>query len=227
MGSKPLLLIADEKNKFYEAPGLVACGMSGYAFRKIEPSELIPLPFGSELFVLPQRLAVGKNLHTGKFNILKQNPVKKSRACFPVAAFVSPGYTSTLLPAYVETEESQTLPLFSYSAVAWYNGKIYVAATRVDRERRQDLRLMNFDLMKQNIEKFTKLMPKNRLVRHLKKCALIYCCPAARNFFLQRCECPLPSSTICNSSFNNKRISSINTRWPCCTTIKFCIYFFF
>ncbi|HWJ89852.1 MAG TPA: radical SAM protein, partial [Flavisolibacter sp.] len=41
----------------------------------------------------------------------------------------------------------------------------------------------------------------NRLVNHLaNNCALTYHCPAARNYFIGRWECPVPSSPACNAN---------------------------
>ena len=42
-------------------------------------------------------------------------------------------------------------------------------------------------------------MPKNRLRKHLETCALVYGCPAAKNFFIGRYEAPLPTSRHCNA----------------------------
>jgi molybdenum cofactor biosynthesis enzyme MoaA len=44
-----------------------------------------------------------------------------------------------------------------------------------------------------------KQMPANRLRAHLEKCALQYGCPAGKNFFLSRCEAPLPTARQCNA----------------------------
>jgi MoaA/NifB/PqqE/SkfB family radical SAM enzyme len=39
------------------------------------------------------------------------------------------------------------------------------------------------------------------LVKHLaENCCLTYTCPAARNFFLERWECPVPTSPACNAN---------------------------
>lgn len=51
-----------------------------------------------------------------------------------------------------------------------------------------------------NIKKFRKILPYNRLARHLENCALIYNCPNAKNFFLSRFEAPLPTSPCCNAA---------------------------
>ncbi len=58
---------------------------------------------------------------------------------------------------------------------------------------------MNMKEVSEKVSNFRKIFPDNRLVRHLEKCALLYGCPAAKNFFLSRYEAPLPSSTRCNS----------------------------
>ncbi|NOQ45789.1 MAG: radical SAM protein, partial [Desulfobulbaceae bacterium] len=42
--------------------------------------------------------------------------------------------------------------------------------------------------------------PDNRLIQHLGKCCLTYGCPAARNYFLDRWEAPLPTSPECNAA---------------------------
>jgi MoaA/NifB/PqqE/SkfB family radical SAM enzyme len=59
---------------------------------------------------------------------------------------------------------------------------------------------MNMALMHKNVARFKKLYPANRLIRHLSVCACTYGCPAATNFFLERYECPLPTSPSCNSA---------------------------
>jgi pyruvate-formate lyase-activating enzyme len=55
------------------------------------------------------------------------------------------------------------------------------------------------DKVQGGVRLFQKEMPTNRLRRHLEKCALAYGCPAAKNFFIGRCEAPLPTSPACNA----------------------------
>jgi pyruvate-formate lyase-activating enzyme len=74
-----------------------------------------------------------------------------------------------------------------------------VASIQVDRERRQDLRLMPMDKVQEGVRRFRRLMSDNRLRGHLETCALVYGCPAAKNFFLHRYEAPLPTSVSCNA----------------------------
>ena len=206
MSKYPILLIADNDRNIYEVPNIPACGMQTGQYLRLKPEDLIPLPSGSELFILPDRIPVGIDLESGLPQNIIENPFAPGQSCYPVAAFVSPGYTQVQTAAYSEYEKTDynssntvILPLFSYSAAAWFKNKIHVAALRVDRQRRQDLRLMNLGLVKKNTAVFQKIMPCNRLVKHLARCALTYCCPAARNFFLQRYECPLPASPRCNA----------------------------
>ncbi|NQT90476.1 MAG: radical SAM protein [Candidatus Omnitrophica bacterium] len=197
---KPRLLIADKNKKIFDVPGLTAVGSKTGTLSPLDDKALIKLPYGSELFTLPDRYPVGYCETARKFITLTQNPCKKKpEACYAVAAFISPGYTACYSTAYIESKGAKLLPLFSYSAVCLYRGEFYVPAVRVDRERRQDLRLMNIQKIQQNVKRFRKLFGKNRLFKHLIRCALTYHCPAGKNFFLQRYECPLPTSTACNS----------------------------
>jgi pyruvate-formate lyase-activating enzyme len=197
----PCLLIADHKGRIMSVPELGAVGMRAGVLSRLMPSDLIALPSGSELFLLPDRKPIGFDPSTRAFVHLEHNPLASSRhrECYPVAAFISPGYTVTHISAYTEGEDPRQLPLFAYAAVAEYKKKFFVAAVRVDRERRQDIRYMDMALIKRNVEHFRKLFPKNRLMRHLESCALCYGCPAAKNFFQQRYEAPLPTSPTCNA----------------------------
>ena len=166
----PKLVVADLKNRIFEVNGMLAAGMKAGNFYPLTPEELIPLPFASELFVLKDRAIVGfvgAGLKPAPTTVTHFN----GQRCFPVAAFVSPGYTTTFSAAYQEERSAKLLPLFSYAAVCWYKGKFYAAATRVERERRQDLRLMNMALMHRNVARFKKLYPHNRLIGHLSGCA--------------------------------------------------------
>lgn len=187
----PKLLISDKKGRIYDFQPLEAVGMKAGQFFRLSDAELIKLPYGSELFMLPDRHPVGYDVRTGAFAVLKDY--------FAVAAFVSPGYTVTYNSPYDEMQSAKVLPLFSYGAIALYKGGFYIAAIRIDREKRQDLRRMDTDLIRENVNRLIKIFPGNRLVIHLKDCALKYSCPAAKNFFLQKYECPLPASPYCNS----------------------------
>lgn len=199
-GHIPQLLISDSKGEIYNVPYLETAGMKAGCFFRFNAEDLIKLPYGSEIFMLPDRLPVGYDSAAGKFVILDKNPVSgKGKRCFAVAAFISPGYTVGYNSAYSELGNPSILPLFSYAALVFYKGEFYTPVVRVDFERRQDLRFMDIGLVKKNIIQFKKIFPRNRLMKHLEGCALVYGCPAAKNFFLKRYEAPLPTAPYCNA----------------------------
>jgi wyosine [tRNA(Phe)-imidazoG37] synthetase (radical SAM superfamily) len=194
------ILIADSKGRVYNLPSLEAIGMKGNHYFRLTKRELVKLPFGSELFMLPDRAAVGYDVQTKSYVVLDRNPFfPKNKKCFAVAAFISPGFTVTYNSAYVPIAQSEILPLFSYAAVAFYKGDFYVTALRIDRQLWQDLRYMDITMVRKNINRLKKLFAHNRLIKQLSNCALIYGCPAAKNFFLSRYEAPLPTSPFCNA----------------------------
>ncbi|MDD5136168.1 MAG: radical SAM protein [Candidatus Omnitrophica bacterium] len=186
------LLTADAKGRIFASPRLAPAGMKAGVFFRLSPENLIRLPAGSQLFRLPERRPVGCDPETGSF-------VTTSDA-FAVAAFAAPGYTLTHNAAYAEDPKAGPLPLFSYGACAEYKGEFYTAAVKVDTDRRHDSTLIDMGKVKKNIEKFKKIFGKNRLVRHLAGCAVVYGCPNAQNFFLRRYEAPLPVSPSCNAA---------------------------
>ncbi|MFA6079470.1 MAG: radical SAM protein [Candidatus Omnitrophota bacterium] len=195
----PQLVVADDKNRIYSIPHLEAVGMSASHFFRLSPDDLIKLPPGSQIFTLPDRLPIGYDTVTGKFITPDGDGPSHGKRVFAAAAFISPGYTATYSAAYKESGRPKMLPLFSYAAVAFYRGSFYVSAIKIDNEPRHDPRFIDLALVKKNVPKFIKIFPKNRLVKHLSECALTHGCPGAQNFFLKRCEGPLPSSPSCNA----------------------------
>lgn len=200
MREYPKLLIADKNGEAYDVPGIQAAGMKAGQYFRLAPSDLIELHPDSELFMLPSRTPVGYDPARDRFIELERDPFAKgNKPCFAVAAFPAPGYTAAHNAAYAKKPDLSPLPLFCYSAVAFYKGKFYTSSIRVDREKRQELAKMDMALVGRQVKAFRKIFPDNRLVRHLENCALVYGCPAAKNFFLSRYEAPLPTSPTCNS----------------------------
>lgn len=196
----PQLLLADAKGKIYNVPSVQAAGMKAGHFYRLGVADLKPLPACSQLFMLPGRVAVGLDPQSGAMVRLKRYAFgKAAQPCFPVAVFLAPGHTATYHAAYAYEKREDLLPLFAYAAAAFYRGRFYGAGVCVDRELRQDARYMDLTLMRKNISRFKKLFPQNRLIRHLENCACVNGCPAAKNFFLQRYEAPLPTSPSCNA----------------------------
>ena len=192
-------LVANAAGEIFELDGYAALGMEGRTYTPLKTSNTRKMPYGSELMYLPDRKPILLNMRNGQIETLSQNPYVPGEPLFPVTAFNSPGYVISYLGAYVENKKAQSLPLFSYGAVGWHRGKFRSAVMRVDREKRQDLRLMKPADIAVGIEKMRQLMPDNRLRAHLEKCALQYGCPAGKNFFLSRYEAPLPTAKQCNA----------------------------
>jgi pyruvate-formate lyase-activating enzyme len=192
-------VVANHKGEIFELKGYAAVGMAGSSLIPLTPDETINMPYGGELMLLPNRKPVVYNIKKKKIEILDENPYAPGDTVFPVAAFNSPGYVLTYVSAYTELEDASHLPLFSYGAVGWHRGKFRTTVIQVDKEKRQDLRLMKREKVIAGIQKMRKKMPKNRLRAHLEKCALVYNCPAGKNFFLGRYEAPLPTSRYCNA----------------------------
>ena len=192
-------LVANAAGEIFELEGYAAVGMAGPIQVPLTLKNTRSMPFGGELMYLPDRRPVLYDLQSGRIETVTENPYAPGQPLFPVTAFNSPGYVISYLGAFVETPKAQALPLFSYGAVGWHRGKFRSAVIGVDREKRQDLRLMEPANVTAGIEKMRERMPVNRLRSHLEKCAQQFGCPAAKNFFLGRYEAPLPTAEQCNA----------------------------
>ena len=207
-------VVAKQNGEIIELDDYAAAGMAGTIRNPLTLDQTINMPHGSELMLLPDRSPVLFNKKTGNLETLKENPHVPGEAIFPVAVFNSPGYVITYASAFCEDESARYLPLFSYGAVGWHRGRFKSAAILIDRERRQDLRLMKTEDIIAGIQKMQKKMPDNRLRKHLEKCALEYGCPAAKNFFLGRYEAPLPTAVHCNARCLGCLSSQQSTKIP-------------
>lgn len=192
-------LVANPEGEIFELEGYAAAGMSNTLLSPLTLKNTVAMPFGGELMLLPDRSPVLYNLHSRRFETLSENPYTRGEAVFPVAAFNSPGYVLGYASAYRENTGAGFLPLFSYGAAGWHKGKFRTAAILVDKEPRQDLRLMPREKVVEGVHQMRKRLPSNRLREHLENCALKYGCPAGKNFFLGRYEAPLPTSPSCNA----------------------------
>jgi wyosine [tRNA(Phe)-imidazoG37] synthetase (radical SAM superfamily) len=195
----PSLVYADAQGNITDFPDLNAAGMSAGNFQLPSRTDFIPLPEGSELFVLPGRLPIGCDCSSGEVLLLEDDPFSPGHAIQAVAAFMSPAHTAVLNSAYQTTEDAPRLPLFAYTAVGWYEDRFWATAFRSDRDIRQDASQFNQEEINSRTAKKLKAHKDNRLIQHLGKCCLTYACPAARNYFLGRWEAPLPTSPICNA----------------------------
>ena len=192
-------MVAAENGEIFELEGYGAAGMSGSTLVVLKKEKTLPLPHGSELMMLPKRRPIVYNTATYKFEIIEDNPFEPGEKISPVAVFNSPGYVNRHVCAYDDRGINELLPLFSYGATGFGKNGFRSAAILVDSEPRQDLRQIPHKGIVKGVNQMRKKYPDNRLIRHLETCALEYSCPAGKNFFLQRYEAPLPTSTTCNA----------------------------
>ena len=193
LASSPYLLYSDGKGKIFEDTSLYAVGRSGWNALPVPQEEWIELPEGGQLYELPQRRGIGIDVQSGIMRLSEKG--------WAVAAFIPPAHTGLYLAAYETLQGAPTLPLFCYTAAAWLNNKFYVPAVRIEQDIRQECAGFDHNKVEIGVEQFLKAYPNNRLVNHLaNNCALTYHCPAARNYFMGRWECPIPSSPACNAN---------------------------
>ena len=191
------LIVCDEKGKIFEIKELLMTGSSNGVPRVPHKEELIPLSFGSDFFALPGRTALGFDPGTNRFVEITEYAGKR---VFPVAAFMAPGYLQLLSVSYKRDNSLKPLPLYSYTAAGFKDGRFYCAGIRIDSDTRQDPAGMDEKAILRGSRQLKRKYPENRLVAHLMdNCVAKYCCPAARNLALGRWEAPVPTSPYCNA----------------------------
>ncbi|MEY3432456.1 MAG: hypothetical protein RL131_392 [Bacteroidota bacterium] len=189
----PFLLYSDGQGNIFEDQTLYAVGRSGWDALPVPGDEWIELPDGGTLYELPNRKGIGIDVKTGEMRLCEKG--------WAVASFVPPAHTTTYLSAFETEPGSETLPLFCYTATGWMDDKFYVCAVRIEKDIRQECSGYDPEKIEDGVEFLLKAFPENRLVSHLAEtCCRTYNCPAARNYFLGRWECPIPSSPACNSN---------------------------
>lgn len=185
----PYLLFSTPEGEIREEPRLQALS---FGDQPLEMVDLIPLPDGVTLSMMPDRLAVGRR-RTGERQVL---PGTRGWA---LAALLPIGYMRTLLPAYQQVEGTEPLPFFGYSAVAGVNGRMYVAAIKTDDPTKWHPRAFNRRKLERLVQQKQAAFPENRVIRQHAHCALDYSCPTASNLFLGRWEMAIAVSPGCNA----------------------------
>ena len=189
----PYILYSDGKGNIFEDTSLYATGRSGWDAVPVPDEEWIELPNGGQLYELPGRRGIGVDAKTGDMRLCEKG--------WAVAAFIPPAHTGLYLSAYETSPDAPTLPLFCYTAAGWFDNKFYVPAIRIEKDIRQDCEGYDQTKVESGVKRLLKAYPHNRLVSHIaNNCAMTYHCPAARNYFLDRWECPVPASPACNAN---------------------------
>jgi pyruvate-formate lyase-activating enzyme len=163
-----------------------------YTGRALTPADLIPLPEGTTLSMLPQRLAVGRTRDGDLAEVPRS-------AGWALAALLPIGYTRTHLPGYAKTPETQPLPFFGYTAVAGWRGRLYAAAMHTDDPRRWLPAAFDSAHLERLVRERLQAEPENRVLRQHAHCALDYQCPTASNLFFRRWEGAVAVSPGCNA----------------------------
>jgi pyruvate-formate lyase-activating enzyme len=163
-----------------------------YYRRPLDLKDLIPLPDGTTLSMLPQRLAVGLDAQGMPHNV-------SAARGWALAALLPIGYTRTLLPAYEKTPETEPLPFFGYTAVAGWRGQLYAAAVRTDDPEKWLPRNYDAGRLERLVRERLAAEPENRVLAHHAHCALDYRCPTASNLFFRRWEAAVAVSAGCNA----------------------------
>ena len=193
ISQSPYLLYSDGKGNIFEDETLYAIGRAGWDAFPVEVEEWIKLPDGGSLYELPGRKGIGIDVETGDMRLCEKG--------WAVAAFIPPAHTGTFIAAFETATDAETLPLFCYTAAGWHNEEFYVTAVRIEQDIRQECAGYDAEKIELGVEQMLKAYPNNRLVNHLAEtCCRTYTCPAARNYFIGRWECPIPTSPACNSN---------------------------
>lgn len=185
----PYVIYSTPDGEIREEPHLQALAFGDHL---LDTADLIPLPDGVTLSMMPDRLAVGRK-RSGERQVLAQ-----ARG-WAVAALLPIGYTRTLLPAYEKVPGTEPLPFFGYSAVAGLNGRLYVAALKTDDPRKWHPRAFNRRTLERLVKEKQVAYPVNRIIAQHAHCALDYSCPTASNLFFARWEMAIAVSPGCNS----------------------------
>ena len=213
------MVYTDEQGNLYDHPSLAACGRSGDQFLPLESSQVIPLPEGSSLVSLPERVAAGWDRRRGLRFVDQAVTERGCGRVYPVGVLLPQGFTRFLLPGFRRPSSTTTaaagigtragtsttasmapLPLYGYTAVGMRHDRLVVAALQTDEHHKWNPRFFNTPDLKERVSARLADDPDNRILRQLAKCSLDYSCFTAQNIFYQRWEGGLPVSPTCNAA---------------------------
>lgn len=189
------LLYADSEGRMYENPEALAVGRTGGLFVGLEDHEMVPLPEGASLVMLPGGVPVAIGAE-GSFTQVNLGPA--GDPCFAVGALLPQGFARTLLPAY-RRQDRQPLPLFGYAAVGWKDGRVYAAAVQTDAPEKWNPTHYGTPELPGLVYDVLDRQGNNRIITQLARCALEYHCFTAQNIFYRRWEGGIPVSPACNA----------------------------
>ncbi len=189
------MVYAREDGSIVDHPDLLMAGVGGGEPRAVDARELIPIPRGSDLFLLPGRHPVGIDPVSGDATAWPGD----GESVTAVSAFLAPAWTMFLHSAYETQPGAPDLPLYAYGAVGFADDQFWATGVRVDMDRRQDPWRFDSERIAGAVAARLAESPGNLVIQTLERCAGEYKCRAAQNYFLDRHEAPIPTSIKCNS----------------------------
>ena len=194
------MIFARADGQWFDFPPLQLAAMSGDTLLLPSKPELIPLPQGATLTLMPGCAPVGFDAERGEYLQVDENPYKKkAEPVYAVAALLPQGFTRLYLPA--ATQAPQRLPILGYTAVGVdHRGRLVCAAQQTDEQEPWNPRHFNTPQLEALVRQRQAEFPDNRILRQLSKCALEYGCFTAQNIFYRRWEGGLPASPVCNAA---------------------------
>lgn len=191
-----LTLFTDDTGKVREHSQLKMLGQAGSSWVEPEAGEMMPLPQGASLVLMPGHIPVGMQ---GEKPVPFMGNGSNRGKYYAIAALLPQGFTRTLLPATVASDQKD-LPLLGYTAVGLKDEKIFAAAVQTDEHRKWHPKNYNTKRLPEKIDALLKRYPENRIARQLANCALEYSCFTAQNMFYRRWEAGIPTSQTCNAN---------------------------
>jgi len=159
----------------------------GGIVRSVQPDELLPLPAGAVVSMLP-----------GRAPALADGHLAARRTALGV--LLPAGYTRTLLPAFRRKAGAPQLPLFGYTFACVIDDELAVAALQTDEGEDWQPRRFAAGELEGIVARRIALDPRNRTLAQLSVCAREYGCFTAQNVFLERGEAALPVAPKCNAA---------------------------
>lgn len=188
------LMAADESGNIWDVRGWTPAVRTGVDFLPGGEQHWIEAPPGTRLQFLQGRQPLGwpkgADLH---------DPPIPLEGGLAVAAQLPSGFARTLLPAYVRSHGAPYLPFFGYTAVAFRDGKSWVAAVQTDANPHWSPTHYGGPDLEAAIAEARHRFPGNRILDQLEICSLRYGCYNAQNIFLERWEGAVPVSPACNA----------------------------
>lgn len=189
-------LYSDKNGKMIEDKRLSFLGRSGLQWVEAEEGDLIPLPEGGSLVMMPGHYPVGINSES-MADCREKTP--RGAPAVAMACLLPQGFTRTLLPATTAPKNVAEIPILGYTAVAGVRGEVMAAAVPTDEHRKWHPGQYNTPELEQIVQTRLDQFPQNRILRQLAHCSLHYSCFTAQNIFYQRWEGGIPTTPACNA----------------------------